>query len=721
MFSNRVPIPGNFSSDDDENDDHFDGDHNGHGPDSHDYNDDAAYEDEDEAARLRRRRRLSRRASLGADASWSSSVWATLDDWNDNLEEYPLLSSLERVLHVQKVYIVLAAVGAVLSLVIWGYGMSLVVFLAGFVVPLMTTLSTISDHPSTYPQHGGSVGGNSSSNSNARDDGTRSRAASAALTPRNGSSSNNNNASGAPVSGLRPRGSRSRPNGNGSGSGTMGGSGTRPSAQFALRKHMLCYWIVFFLFSTSEAVTDWGLSWIPFYHLLKLVFLIWCYSPTTEGASTLFALVMRPVVRTHRPMIETSLRATARAAEATKGSAAALMRKASHDTLQRLRSASAQWVDAQDKVRSAASTPLAAANSPPDSGSSASSAAALAAAGTASFFAAPTGSASNSNSNSAGSKKPQTAEELLQAYANGGSINASANAGAGAGSSDLTGIDLSLHVPSSPASATPLASDGSSSLSSSVDSGANPGSAANSSAGSRGAALASQALAAAARAGVATAHALAALPSVVRDVKALFTPIDVPDARGNNHNESVSENAKSSEPQPESAASASASDAVSVPADANVVDDAEADAVYANIRTVAVAAVAADGGAVGVCVATSVSLSVAADAGADESAAASGNAPGAVAVDAAAVKAAVCASPWFDQQDDEDWAMVDSNNNNNSNISNIKSNSNNNSANDAPLPAPVLGSGGGGADYLDTASLGREVEGLPGGKSEGEE
>ena len=43
----------------------------------------------------------------------------------------------------------------------------------------------------------------------------------------------------------------------------------------------LTYWVVFSFYNLTEQLTSVFMSWIPFYFVLKMAFLIWCYYPAT--------------------------------------------------------------------------------------------------------------------------------------------------------------------------------------------------------------------------------------------------------------------------------------------------------------------------------------------------------------------------------------------------------------------------------------------------------
>ena len=46
----------------------------------------------------------------------------------------------------------------------------------------------------------------------------------------------------------------------------------------------LTYWLIFGFFKLFEAITDFLISFIPFYFIIKVIFLVWCYYPSTLGA-----------------------------------------------------------------------------------------------------------------------------------------------------------------------------------------------------------------------------------------------------------------------------------------------------------------------------------------------------------------------------------------------------------------------------------------------------
>lgn len=77
-----------------------------------------------------------------------------------------------------------------------------------------------------------------------------------------------------------------------------------PLLLFAFR---LVYWVVYGLFTTLESVTDLSLSWLPIYHPLKLVFLLWAFLPQYQGSQLVFDVLVRPVLLRHESTIESGV------------------------------------------------------------------------------------------------------------------------------------------------------------------------------------------------------------------------------------------------------------------------------------------------------------------------------------------------------------------------------------------------------------------------------
>eukprot|EP01006_Ploeotia_vitrea_P051344 TRINITY_DN67549_c6_g1_i2.p1 TRINITY_DN67549_c6_g1~~TRINITY_DN67549_c6_g1_i2.p1 ORF type:complete len:270 (+),score=90.60 TRINITY_DN67549_c6_g1_i2:357-1166(+) len=82
-------------------------------------------------------------------------------------------------------------------------------------------------------------------------------------------------------------------------------------------RQWLTYWVVYAWFFTVESISDRILSWVPFYFLLKLLFLLWCQLPAYRGAAVVYRSVVRPLVRPYSLHIDTSANVVSAAASVT--------------------------------------------------------------------------------------------------------------------------------------------------------------------------------------------------------------------------------------------------------------------------------------------------------------------------------------------------------------------------------------------------------------------
>jgi len=70
----------------------------------------------------------------------------------------------------------------------------------------------------------------------------------------------------------------------------------------------LTYWVTFAAFSLVEFFSDFIVGFIPFYWLLKCVFLVWCFAPiANNGSSFIYGRVLRPVFLKNRKTIDETL------------------------------------------------------------------------------------------------------------------------------------------------------------------------------------------------------------------------------------------------------------------------------------------------------------------------------------------------------------------------------------------------------------------------------
>ena len=53
-------------------------------------------------------------------------------------------------------------------------------------------------------------------------------------------------------------------------------------------KQWLTYWVVFAIFTFVDLFSGFILKFIPFYFFFKLIFLVWCFMPNTQGARFMY-------------------------------------------------------------------------------------------------------------------------------------------------------------------------------------------------------------------------------------------------------------------------------------------------------------------------------------------------------------------------------------------------------------------------------------------------
>ncbi|XP_064610195.1 receptor expression-enhancing protein 5-like isoform X2 [Liolophura sinensis] len=70
----------------------------------------------------------------------------------------------------------------------------------------------------------------------------------------------------------------------------------------------LTYWVTYAFFALVELFTDIFLFWIPFYWLLKCIFLIWCMAPVaSNGSQIIYTRVIRPFALKHQDKVDKAL------------------------------------------------------------------------------------------------------------------------------------------------------------------------------------------------------------------------------------------------------------------------------------------------------------------------------------------------------------------------------------------------------------------------------
>ncbi|ANQ08771.1 Uncharacterized protein PCOAH_00030550 [Plasmodium coatneyi] len=62
--------------------------------------------------------------------------------------------------------------------------------------------------------------------------------------------------------------------------------------------------VVLSLFFFFEYLIDIILFWVPFYYLLKLLFLLYLYMPQVRGAETVYNCIIRPILLKHEKTID---------------------------------------------------------------------------------------------------------------------------------------------------------------------------------------------------------------------------------------------------------------------------------------------------------------------------------------------------------------------------------------------------------------------------------
>jgi len=84
---------------------------------------------------------------------------------------------------------------------------------------------------------------------------------------------------------------------------TLEGRGLSPSEfrridddeSIEVHRFWLSYWVVYGLFRVFEFVGDYTLYWLPYYDLAKIVFLVWCFHPSSQGCAFVYRHAIRPL------------------------------------------------------------------------------------------------------------------------------------------------------------------------------------------------------------------------------------------------------------------------------------------------------------------------------------------------------------------------------------------------------------------------------------------
>lgn len=69
-------------------------------------------------------------------------------------------------------------------------------------------------------------------------------------------------------------------------------------------KQWLTYWIVYGLFSFIDLFSGFILKYIPFYFIIKILFLLWLFLPTFMGASVIYNKIIIKLFNKYKPQID---------------------------------------------------------------------------------------------------------------------------------------------------------------------------------------------------------------------------------------------------------------------------------------------------------------------------------------------------------------------------------------------------------------------------------
>jgi len=75
------------------------------------------------------------------------------------------------------------------------------------------------------------------------------------------------------------------------------------------RTQWLTYWVVFSALLFIDLSFGWLISFIPFYHVIKLLLLLWLFYPKSNGAEIVYSKFLRPWLKLHEKEIDDDLAA----------------------------------------------------------------------------------------------------------------------------------------------------------------------------------------------------------------------------------------------------------------------------------------------------------------------------------------------------------------------------------------------------------------------------
>lgn len=79
--------------------------------------------------------------------------------------------------------------------------------------------------------------------------------------------------------------------------------------------HWLTYWVVYGVLDILHGVFDATFYWLPYYELLQFAFLFWLFLPRTKGCSSIYNLLIRPILQSNEESIDKGLDAAAEKAK----------------------------------------------------------------------------------------------------------------------------------------------------------------------------------------------------------------------------------------------------------------------------------------------------------------------------------------------------------------------------------------------------------------------
>lgn len=76
--------------------------------------------------------------------------------------------------------------------------------------------------------------------------------------------------------------------------------------------HARSYWALYGLISAAERPLDRVLAYVPYYHAVKLLLLVWLQSPAYAGAQRVYLEALRPLLLRWQPVADDFLAALLR-------------------------------------------------------------------------------------------------------------------------------------------------------------------------------------------------------------------------------------------------------------------------------------------------------------------------------------------------------------------------------------------------------------------------